>query len=92
MLPALNDISPKQSKPTTHTITKFNRLLDDESTYHEVFIRYHASAMILHGDNYAAYLVLPKACSRIAGHFYIRDHPPTTNTPKPKLNGPILTV
>ena len=48
--------------------------------------------MILHGDTDAAYLVLPKSYSRIAGHFYLSDRLPTTNTPKPKLNGPILTV
>ena len=40
----------------------------------------------------AAYLVLLKARSRITGHFYLSDHPPPTDTLKPKLNGPILTV
>ena len=48
--------------------------------------------MILNGDTNAAHLVLPKARIHIAGHFYIRDRPQTTNTPKPKLNGTILTV
>ena len=48
--------------------------------------------MIIHGDTDAAYLVLPKARSRIAGHFYLSNHPPPTDTPKPKLNGLILTV
>ena len=48
--------------------------------------------MILRGDTDSAYLVLPKARSCITGHFYLSDHPPPTDTPKPKLNGPILTV
>ena len=50
MLPALNEISTQQSKPTTHTITKCNRLLDYAETYPNAAIRYHESNMILHGD------------------------------------------
>ena len=92
MLPALNEISAQQSKPTAHTITKCNHLLDYAAIYHKAVIQYHARDMIPHGDTDSAYLVLPKACSRIAGHSYIGDHPPPTDTPKPKLNGPILTV
>ena len=48
--------------------------------------------MIIHGDTDASYLVLPKDRSRIAGYLFLRNHPPPTDTPKPKLNGPILTV
>ena len=92
ILPVLNNISMQQSKPTAHTITKCNLLLNDAATYPDYVTRYHASDMILHDDTDAAYLVLPKACSRIAGHFYIRNHSPTTDAPKLKLNGPILTV
>ena len=47
--------------------------------------------MILNGDTDSAYLVLPKARSRIAGHFYLSDEPPPTDTPKLKLKSPILT-
>ena len=92
MLPVLNEISTQQSKPTAHTITKCNLLLDYAATYPNPVIRYHARNIILHGDTSDAYLFLPKVCSRIAGHVYIRDHPPPTHTPKPKLNSPILTV
>ena len=92
MFPSLNDISKQQSKPTAHIITKCNRLLYYAETYSNSVIRYHASDMILHGDTDAAYLVLTKSCSFIADHFYLSDHPPPTDTPKPKLNGLVLTV
>ena len=92
MLHALNKITTQQSKPTAHTITKCNRLLDYAATYPNAVIRYHASNMILHCETDAAYLVLPKSCGRITGHFYLSNHPPPTGMPKPKLNGPIITV
>ena len=92
MLPDLNYISMKQSKPTAHNITKCNLMLDHVATYPDVVIGYHKSDMILNGDTDGAYLVLPKARIRIAGHFYISNHPPATDTPKPKLNGPVLTL
>ena len=92
MIPTLNEISTQQSKPTAHTISKCNRLLDYEETFPNAAIRYHTINMILHGDTDSAYLVLTKSCSRIDGHFYLSDHPPPTDTPKPKLNSPILTV
>ena len=48
--------------------------------------------MILHDYTDYAYLVPPKSRSRIADHMYLKNNPPPTNTPKPKLNSPILTV
>ena len=50
--------------------------------------------MILYVDLDAAYLVLPKARSRIAGHFYLGNQPPQPPA-LPNMNstnGPILTV
>ena len=67
-------------------------MLDYEETYPNVFTQYHGSDMILYVDNNSAYLVLPKACSHISGHFYLSDCPPTNDTPNPKLNGHILTI
>jgi hypothetical protein len=69
VFPALNEISSQQASPTTLTTTKCNQLLDYAATYPSAVIRYHASQMILHVDTDAAYLVLPKARSRIAGHY-----------------------
>ena len=47
---------------------------------------------ILHGDTDADCLVFPKYRIRIPGHFYLRYHLSPTDTPRPKLNVPILTV
>ena len=92
MLPALNEISTQQHKPTTHMIKKCNRLLDYATTYPNDVIQYHESEMILHVDTNAAYLVIPKARIRITGKIYLINWPPSNLTPKPKLNGPILTI
>ena len=49
--------------------------------------------MILHVDTDAAYLVLPNARSRHAGHYFLSNTPsPPPATPTPKPNGAILTV
>ena len=92
MIPALNNIYTQQSKPTANTINKCNRLLDYASAYPNNPIRYHASDMILHVDTDVAYLVLTKSRSLIAIHLYLRNLPPTNDTPKPKLNSPIITI
>ena len=48
--------------------------------------------MVLHVDSDAAYLVLPEAKSRIAGHFYISGHPNNlAPNQAPTPNAPILT-
>jgi hypothetical protein len=44
--------------------------------------------MILNIETDAAYLVMSKARSRIAGHFSMGNHPHTT--PHPNLNGAVL--
>ena len=69
MLVALNDIGTQQAQPTTQVMDKVQQLLDYASTYPQVYIRFYASDMQLHVDTDAAFLVLPKACSRIAGYF-----------------------
>ena len=66
--------------------------MDYAATYPNAVIRYHVSDMILHVDTDAAYLVLPKARSRIAGHYYLSNHPLASGTPTPIPNGPIHTV
>ena len=82
ILPALNTISASQSKPTETTMKQCRTLLDYCATYPNVFLRYYASDMILTIDSDAAYLVAPKARSRIAGYFQLNSNirsPPTTN-------------
>ena len=62
--------------------------MDYVGTYPHTYIRYHASNMILNVDSDAAYLVAPKARSRVAGFFHLLSHP--TTTPHPSINGAIL--
>ena len=89
MLVALNEIATKQAKPTEDTQRKLQHLLDYVATHPNAVIRYHKSDMVLHVDSDAAYLVLPEARSRMAGHYFLSTDPTLTRTILP--NGPILT-
>ena len=82
---AINDISMTQSQPTQSTLQQCKRLMDYVATYPNAYIRYHASDMILNVESDAAYLVLPKARSRLAGLFNLGQHHPS-----PPNNGPLL--
>ena len=63
----------QQAQPTENTKRKCARILDYVATYPAVILRYHASNMQLHIDSDAAYLVAPKAKSRIAGFYYFKQ-------------------
>ena len=90
MLPAINKISSQQEKPTQATNDKVSTLMDYTHLYHDAVIHYCASNMQLYINLDAAYLVLPKACSRGAGHFYLSNKIDNTHTiPYPTPNGPI---
>jgi hypothetical protein len=88
MLPALNEISSQQSKPTKTTMQKCRRLLDYAATYPTAYVRFYASDMELNIETDAAYLVMPKARSRIAGYYFLGNKP--SSRPHPHLNGAIL--
>ena len=88
MLPALNELSREQSKPTEQTRTKAHQLIDYAATYPNAYVRYHASDMILNVDSDAAYLVQPQAKSRVAGYFHLSNLPAPTH--HPTINGAIL--
>jgi hypothetical protein len=93
MLPAINETSGNQATPTVNTLSVCKMLMDYAATYSLAIIRYFASDMVLHIDSDAAYLVLPNARSRYAGHYFLSDRPPPPPaklTPKP--NGAILTI
>jgi hypothetical protein len=93
MLPAINEISGQQSAPTVNTMKACRMLMDYASTYPTAIIRYHASDMVLHIDSDAAYLVLPNARSRYAGHYFLSNTPPPHPAkPNPKPNGAVLTI
>ncbi|KAI2504487.1 Reverse transcriptase (RNA-dependent DNA polymerase) [Fragilaria crotonensis] len=87
---ALNEISNNQASPTEHTKQACDMLLDYLSTHPDATIRYHASDMILAVCSDAAYLVLPNARSRAAGHFFLTDLPSATSSPpNPTSNGAV---
>ena len=88
LLPALNSLASQQSQPTENTRQIAHRLMDYAATYPNTFIRYKASDMILNVDSDAAYLVAPKARSRIAGYYYLSSK--QTDKQQPHLNGAIL--
>ena len=88
ILPALNEIASMQSKPTEQTRTKTQQLMDYLNTHPDAYVRYHASDMVLHVDSDTAYLVAPKARSRVAGYYHLSDHPNITK--HSKMNGAIL--
>ena len=89
MYPALNEVSLRQATPTKYTLQQCTQLLDYVATHPNATIRYHASDMILNVDSDAAYLVLPRARSRLAGHFFLSSAPSPARSVLP--NGPILT-
>jgi hypothetical protein len=67
--------------------------MDYAATYPMAIIRYFASDMILHVDSDVTYLVLPKARSRFAGHYFLSNNPPSPPAkPNPRPNSDILTV
>ena len=88
ILPAVNTIALSQTKPTNKTIKKVNMLLNYVHTYPNPKVRYYASDMRLHIDSDAAYLIAPKAKSRISGYYYCSKN--TKPNEKVPLNGPIL--
>ena len=83
MHPALNEVSLTQSAPTEVTLKKCHQLLDYVSWHPNATIFYHESDMVLNVDSDAAYLVLPRARSRLAGHFFLSSDPQLTRAVLP---------
>ena len=73
MLPTLHTLSTQQALPTKQTQQDVHCLLDYANTYKNTCLWFYASDMILHIDSDAAYLILPNACSQIAGYFHLLD-------------------
>ena len=71
ILTTLNNISTQQSKPTILTKQKVQMLMDYLATYPNAKLCYYAGDMQLQVESDVAYLVLPNARSRVAGHFYL---------------------
>ena len=84
ILPALNEISLMQAAPTENTNKKIQMLLDYLHNFSNAKVRFYSSDMQLYVNSDAAYLVAPRAKSRIAGFFYCSN-----STTTPPLNGPL---
>ena len=67
-LHALNEISIAATGATIETMKDLEHFLDYCATHPEAEIVYRASDMQLFVDSDAAYLVAPKARSRVAGY------------------------
>jgi hypothetical protein len=90
IITALNEISNNQAAPTEKTKAACDMLLDYLATHPDAAIRYHASNMVLAVCSDAAYLVLPNARSRAAGHFFLTTLPSAISSPpNPTPNGAI---
>ena len=85
ILPALGEIALKQANPTKQTENELNMLMDYLCTYTNAKLRYYAGTMQLHVESDAAYLILPGAKSRIAGHYVLSNNTST------KSSSPIFT-
>ena len=84
--PDLKNISTEQSAPTEDKLAKTNMLMDYLVTYPGSIIRYHASDMIINIEADSAYLVLPKARTRVAAWFIFGNDP--EKVPKPMTKAP----
>ena len=90
IITALNEISNQQASPTEKTRAACDMLLDYLASHPLATIRYHASDMVLAVCSDAAYLVLPNARSRAAGHFFLTTLASATSSPpSPKPNGAV---
>ena len=68
ILTVLNEIAATQAKLTQRTQEECKQLLDYAATYLQVYMRFHASNMVLRINSNVAYLVIPNARSRIASY------------------------
>eukprot|EP00957_Ditylum_brightwellii_P036522 2766336-Ditylum_brightwellii.AAC.1 len=90
-LPTLNKLGTQQSAPTEQTTKDVNTLLDYMHTYPNARLWFFAGDMQLAVDSDAAYLFLPGAKSRFAGHFYLQPLPNDLNYNNSPNYAPIHT-
>ena len=81
-----------QRKPNLHTNCATDMMINYDHTYPNGNMHYQVSYMIPHIESDDVNLVIPGACSRLAGYYYLSDHPTKcTNTSDVNPNGRILT-
>ena len=87
LLVALIAIGSQQVAPTEDTEAAIEQLLYYVATYPNDGILFRKSDMILAAHADAGFLNESRAGSRSGAHIFLSE-----NEPKPKLNGPILTI
>ena len=87
LLVALSAIGAQQASATEDTSAAIEQLLDYVATYPNDGMIFRKSDMILAAHADAGFLNEARARSRSGAHIFLSE-----NEPKPKLNGPILTI
>ena len=87
LLVALSAIGAQQSSATEETAAAIEQLLDYVATYPDDGIIFRKSDMILAAHADAGFLNESRAISRAGAYILLSE-----NEPKPKLNGPVLTI
>ena len=84
---SIGDIAATQAKATKSTRKEIDWLLDYAASHPDAKVTYRASNMILRINSDASYLSVPRARSRVGGHFFLSD-----STNDSHLNGPIHSL
>ena len=87
LLIALSAIGSQQAEATEDTAASIQQLLDYVATYPNDGIIFRKSDMILAAHADAVFLNESSARSRAGTHIFLSE-----NYPKPKINGPVLTI
>ena len=87
LLVALSAIGAQQAAETKETADAIEQLMDYVATYPDDGILYLKIYMILAAHADAGFINESKSMSRAAAHILLSE-----NDPKPKLNGPVLTI
>ena len=87
LLVALSAIIAQQAAATGDTVAAIDQLLDYVATYPNDVIIFRKSDMILAAHTDAVFINESISRSRAGAHIFLSE-----NEPKPKLNGPVLTI
>ena len=87
LLVALSAIGAREEEATEETAAAIEQLLDYVATYPDYGILFRKSDMILAAHADAGFLNGSRAIIRAGAHILLSE-----NEPKPKINGPVLTI
>ena len=81
------EIGSQQAAATEETAYAIEQQLEYVATYPDDGILFRKINMILAAHSDASFISESKSCSRAGAHIFLSE-----NYPKPKLNGPVLTI